>query len=370
MYYRSIAALTGLGLTLWAACSSKGKEEPDAGSPDGAVPEPDAQSKPNLVAVVGNDYVNPGELRVLDVDASAFLPNPVFTTHSDAVVRAHEGQLYVVNRFGGDSVQCLDPESGLACSAAISTGANSNPQDILFFGASAFVSRYGLGDLAKIDWPTGQIVPIPLAPFAEPDGDVNPLPASLLKDETSVYAAFQDLQSDFSVNTFGKIAVVDPADAIVTGVMTLASCYNPVSMEFTGPAINRRILVSCAGSFTQPEYKGSVVVVNPETQETERTAITAEKLKGNPGEIEVSSDTLYVVAGFPSQVQRYALGSFESLGQPLYQNNGFISTIAWFEGAKTLLVATQAGVVFVTHDGEVVGNPVIGGLPPSSITVF
>ena len=62
--------------------------------------------------------------------------------------RWHDGLLYVVNRFGQDNVQVLNPAQGFATVQQFSTGAGSNPHDIAFASpVKAYVTRYELADL-------------------------------------------------------------------------------------------------------------------------------------------------------------------------------------------------------------------------------
>ena len=56
----------------------------------------------------------------------------VAAVHSDAVMRWYGGLLYVVNRFGQDNIQVIDPAQGYATVRQFSTGNGTNPQDICF----------------------------------------------------------------------------------------------------------------------------------------------------------------------------------------------------------------------------------------------
>ena len=60
----------------------------------------------------------------------------------------YSGLIYVINRFGQDNIQVIDPGNHFATVKQFSTGNGSNPQDIAFLSATkAYVARYGSSDL-------------------------------------------------------------------------------------------------------------------------------------------------------------------------------------------------------------------------------
>jgi DNA-binding beta-propeller fold protein YncE len=69
---------------------------------------------------------------VLQPDAVA---RNVARIHSDAVVRTHDGTVYVINRLGGDNVQAIDPTMGYATRWQCSVDNGSNPHDLAFAAA-------------------------------------------------------------------------------------------------------------------------------------------------------------------------------------------------------------------------------------------
>ena len=95
----------------------------------------------------------------------------VASVNSDARVRWYGGQLYVVNRFGGDNIQVVDPTSGSTL-RQFSVGNGSNPYDIAFASATkAYVTRYESSDLWIVNPATGvHTGTVSLAAFADADG--------------------------------------------------------------------------------------------------------------------------------------------------------------------------------------------------------
>ncbi|HUK62737.1 MAG TPA: hypothetical protein VLV15_05365, partial [Dongiaceae bacterium] len=104
--------------------------------------------------VVCTDFMT-GSLGVADLATRAVTPDAA-EIGSDAVARWYDGLLYVVNRYGGDNIQVIDPSAGYATLRQFSVGNGSNPQDITFVSPTkAYVSRYGSAAIAIVNPATG-----------------------------------------------------------------------------------------------------------------------------------------------------------------------------------------------------------------------
>ena len=68
----------------------------------------------------------------LDEPHLATPADPSRRLNSDAVVQTYGGLVYVLNRFGADNVQVLDPAHNFVTTLQCSTGAGSDPSDIAF----------------------------------------------------------------------------------------------------------------------------------------------------------------------------------------------------------------------------------------------
>ena len=142
-----------------------------------ALAGPDPSTSPGPAAatkgfVITTDYSS-GTLSVVDLDTRQ-VTRDVAIISSDAVARCYQGLLYVVNRFGYDNVQVIDPARGYATLRQFSVGSGANPQDIAFASpAKAYVSRLSSPDLLIVNPASGATLgTISLAPWA--DGDGNP----------------------------------------------------------------------------------------------------------------------------------------------------------------------------------------------------
>ena len=141
----------------------------------------------------------------------------VASPHSDASLRFYGGQLYVVNRFGGDNIQVVNPAT-YATVRQFTVGNGSNPHDIAFASATkAYVTRFQSNDLWIVNPSTGAHTgTISLAAFADPDGlcdmdrlhTVGPL----------LFVSLERIRTDqgYAPDDSGLVAVVDMrTDAIV-----------------------------------------------------------------------------------------------------------------------------------------------------------
>jgi hypothetical protein len=158
----SLFAFAFLFLALFG-CGDDGNHE---------INEPEPPIPPcGRLLVLTSDFQT-GSVSVVDADSSFAARLDVAEIHPDAVARVHDGLVYVVNRFGGDNIQVLDPADGYRTVRQFSVGAGSNPHDIAFASSDhAYVSRNGSTSLLVIDPRDGsQRGEISLASFADPDG--------------------------------------------------------------------------------------------------------------------------------------------------------------------------------------------------------
>ena len=116
----------------------------------------------------------------------------------------YAGLVYVVNRFGGDNIQILDPAHGFTTIRQIPVGPGSNPHDIAVIAPDrAYVSRYGSDGLLEIDPRTGAARDtISLRRFA--DGDSIPDMDRLFYQTPYLYIALERI--DFGGGTYRPAA--------------------------------------------------------------------------------------------------------------------------------------------------------------------
>ena len=86
-------------------------------------------------AAQGRAFVFATDFASGNIASVSFGPPPVAAcnvapTCADAVLRYHQGLLYVVERFGCDNVRVLDPNASFAVVQQFSVGNGANPNDI------------------------------------------------------------------------------------------------------------------------------------------------------------------------------------------------------------------------------------------------
>jgi hypothetical protein len=230
-----------------------------------------------------------GSLSVADL-ASRAVSLDVSAVGSDAVLRYSGGLLYVVNRFGGDNIQVIDPTT-YATVRQFSVGNGSNPQDIVFISSTkAYVSRYGSASLLVVNPSNANGLPqssISLAGFADSDG--LPEMARMIKVGRYVFVACQRLTS-FAASNPSMVVVIDSqtnqvvdVDPNTAGVQAITlTLRNPVT-AFDYDRVHGRLWIGCAGDFGVLD--GGVEVINPYTFADEGVLVTEATLGGDINDV-------------------------------------------------------------------------------------
>jgi hypothetical protein len=189
--------------------------------------------------VLTTDYTS-GTLGVVDLATHAVTPD-VAAVSADPVARCYRGLVYVVNRFGYDNIQVIDPAQGYATVRQFSVGNGSNPQDIAFASPTrAYVSRLGSPDLLIVDPSTGaELGVVPLGAWA--DGDGNPEVAHLAVVGDLLFVALERL-ANFAPADTGLVVVVDmradtvyDADPAAPGVQVVRLAGMNPGTDFARP---------------------------------------------------------------------------------------------------------------------------------------
>jgi hypothetical protein len=179
---------------------------------------------------------------------------------TDAVERWYGGLLYVVNRFGFDNVQVIDPAHGYVTLRQFSVGSGSNPQDIAFASPTkAYVSRLSSPDLLIVDPSTGATLgTIPLAAWA--DGDGNPEAGAMTTAGDLLFVTLERLTNFVPADT-GLVVVIDMRADTVFDVdpstpgkqMVRLAGMNPSTafswLPAAGAGAARHVLIGCTGRY-------------------------------------------------------------------------------------------------------------------------
>jgi hypothetical protein len=215
----------------------------------------------------------------------------VASVNNDASLRFYDGLLYVVNRYGGDNVQVIDP-STYATVRQFSVGNGSNPHDIAFASPSkAYVSRYDATDLWIVNPATGvHTGTISLAGFADADG--NPEMDRLVVAGPYLFVSLEILNrnNNYLPADTARVAVIDTrADTLVDcdptrpGVQAIAlQLRNPFTSFQFDPATSR-LLIGCVGNTGGTD--GGIERIDPVNLVSTGVAITGAALGGDVDDV-------------------------------------------------------------------------------------
>jgi len=163
-----------------------------------------------------------GSLSTVEVGPPWAHDDDVRSMHPDAVMRIGNGRVFVVNRFGADNIHVLDPEASFATVRQFSTGAGSNPQDIVLYSEHrAFVPRYDRMALYEVDPVAGAITDsVSFADLADADGI--PEMSRAIYSQGRVFVAVQRLDRNGGLVwppvPPSYLAVVDPVTTTLVDV--------------------------------------------------------------------------------------------------------------------------------------------------------
>lgn len=194
-------------------------------SPDANVDQPDAGPHvvaPRALAVAG-DFGSPGvgsvakleigELRMtLNVAGGAALGDPV--------IRYIDGKVYVINRYGSNNITILDGKT-LKVEDQISTGTNSNPQDVAVVGNKLYIPAAGTAGVIVLTRGSNTKTTIDLSSLDSvgPNDGLPDCVAAYLVG-TKLYVACGLLDSFYAAEP-GKVAVIDTTTDTMTTSITL-----------------------------------------------------------------------------------------------------------------------------------------------------
>ena len=197
--------------------------------------------------VLTTDYTS-GTLSVVDL-ATRAVTCDVADVSPDPFARWYQGLLYVVNRYGYDNIQVIDPALGYATVRQFSVGNGTNPQDIAFASpAKAYVSRLGSPDLLVVDPSTGAARGVvSLAAWADADG--NPEAAHLAVVGDLLFVALGRLSNFVPADT-GLVVVVDMRADTVYDVDPLTPGTQVVRLSGMNPST---VFAAVAGGGTSPD---------------------------------------------------------------------------------------------------------------------
>jgi len=347
----------------------------------------------NAVATKGyiltTDYTS-GTLSVVDL-ATRVVTRDVAVVSSDPMARCHGGLIYVVNRYGYDNIQVIDPAQDYATVRQFSVGNGTNPQDIAFASPTkAYVSRLGSPDLLIVDPSTGlERGVVSLAAWADADG--NPEAAHLAVVGDLLFVALGRLANFVPADT-GLVVVVDmradtvyDADPRVPGAQVVRlRGLNPGTdfavLPGAGTGSDTHLYIGCTGRWG--EWDGGVEQIVVPAPDGQPDAIRSAGFV--IGEAALAGDVLDVIAdggGHPYAIVSDAAGNTSLVSwdpgsgsrlATLYAPGGYSLSDAALDGRGGLYVCNSSfaapGLFVYAAGGDTcLAGPLATGLPPIQI---
>ena len=223
-----IPFVLALGLIACADDSNNNAADAGEGADLDAAADTDAATPSAMIVSVSGDYAGTGILSTLKVPEMELTINAVAgVVGGDPALRAIGDRLFILDRFGGDSVTILDRD--LALVGQVSTGIGSNPQDLAVIGDTLYVVAWDAAGVLVIDLDdlSGVARTIDLSVLDAIDGmpDCN----SIYAVGTRLFVSCQIMdRNSFTPRGHGKIAVVDTSDDSLEMTLDLSS-NNPLA---------------------------------------------------------------------------------------------------------------------------------------------
>lgn len=378
---------------------------PEAAEP-GAAPEEAGEAEPYTRTLASDAAIPAGNTAVFFAAnwgdpigslATISLASPgiaatgrVTTDGSDAVVRSFGGRIYVVNRFGTDTIQVIDPASFAVIgnySANVAPGAGSNPQDIAVLSdQKAYITRLDAqsdsansDDLLIVRPLTGErIGSIDLTPYTTDDGERLARAAQMVLVGSRLFVCLQDLPANMllSADTNGKVVVIDTERDAVTDVIALAG-RNP--WDITYSPLTGKLYVANTGvydAFWTPQIadgNGGIEVIDGSTLASQGIVVDDANLGAEVFQVRIASAELGFVSVGGNRIASFNPTTNAIIDTNVYQTTFYALPDFSIDEERRLVVADQAaanpGAVFVdAESGAVIAGPTGVGALPVSVT--
>lgn len=323
--------------------------------------------------------------------------------HSDARAKYFNGKVYIVNRYGRDNIQILDPLNQLATISEISMGSSSNPQDIIVVGEDkAYVTRFGSNELWIINPALGaKTGAIDLSGYAPTVNNGIPDMAMMYysTDSKLLFVSLQRLAPDWSPTEYSSVIVINTVNDQVVKEIKLSWDDNGTPVYAKNPYTNFRyvskdnwqpntednndhLFLSCVGACGYKyQADGGIIAVDMVDLHCENGFIITESsinseimdfvVKSKTEAYAVTSDINYNSTFIKFNPQT---GTITSVLKTNGDNNGTLWSLALHSSGKLFMCdryALNPGVrIYDTNNNDLPlndNNPVNVGLPPLDI---
>jgi hypothetical protein len=365
------ALVLALSATILAGCDSDSPTSPNSSSGGG-------------IFIITGDF-NTGSTAFLAPDALTADIN-LLTVHGDAVARAFDGKVYVVNRLGADNILVLDQSDLRTPLIQFSVGNGSNPQDIeVVSAAKAYVTGLARADVAIFNPQDGsELGSIDLSAFA--DGDGLPELTQMAQAGSFLYVLAQRLENFAPVDVSYLVVIDTNTDSVIDmdantdGVQAVVlAAPNPNGIVVVGS----KLIVSQVSAFL--DRSGGIEVFELAADgalgSSQGLVVDEQMLDGDINGIamvdENSGFALISDENFANFVTPFDLAT-GVVGERLSDlSTGFIQSMEvdgdrLIVGDRGTFDRPEASglMIFDVNTKQVLAGPISTGLPPASIVIL
>jgi len=346
-----------------------------------------AQARGTRLAVAAANWTDPiGSIATIDLSDFSTEQALLTTDGTDVIVRTFGGRIYVVNRFGTDTVQVIDP-TDFSVVGNYSVGGGSNPQDIwVRSDEKGYVTRLDAqndadndDDILIINPLTGAISgSIDLTPYTADDGDRLARAVQMVGVDDVLYVLIQDLPSNLldAADQPGKIVAIDMVADEITGSITLEG-RNPSDITYS--PVTQKLYVVDSGVFVNfitdvNDAFGGIEVVEPDTMQTEGIAIDDADFGNYLMNIVIGENRAYTVVNGMT-LASFDLSTLTVISANLYTSPGFfVPDFTVDADGRVLLTerdANSAGIMVLEGlTGNTIAGPMDVGALPAAVSIY
>jgi hypothetical protein len=369
MQHRSLISFVLASVAGVAACGDD-KAAPDAfNTPtDGSSQLVDAPpTTVSKAVVVAGDFTtgHPGKMSTITATGTPTIVTDVAAAGAvddDPVLRRFGGDLIVVNR-GANNVTLVD-DTTFAVLDQVSTGSNSNPQDVTIADGKLYVPIYGGSGVAVIDRGSGSDAGTKIINLSVDDPDGKPNCASAYAVGTDVYVTCQLLDdgSNFVPRGSGEVFVIDSTtDTIRTSFRMQTE--NPLGLLESSNDGN--LVVGTTVGFGSGS--GCVEKITTGAAPTSACIVQNSTLGGYASRVQFlgTANMFIAVENFPTGTLDFFDGTTVT---PATGTSEVIGDVAICPSGNVVAsdTATPAGIRVFSESGELTTSAQAVGIPPTS----
>ena len=332
------------------------------------------------VTTVATDY-SVGALAVVDPETWA-TDDRITTLSSDPVVMADSGWVFVLNRYGFDTVQVFEPGALTSPVTEFSVGDRANPQAAAICGGGLFVTLHSRDYLPIYDpetgWMTGKI---DLSAFD--DGDGSPEAATMVRKADTLYVALEQFdQANNWMPAGGRVIEVGCAQRTVLRAWEVGNA--PTVHPY--PGRDDQIIIRTGVFFSETgglALDGAIRLFDLETGTLSAPLVDEQSLEANLGPV-VATETgkaVFISSDASWQYTIHCLDLNTGEHEPVQTTELYLAAMTGNDKGEAWIAARPgpadpgAGGGILVYDVDRCNNltadgPIPLSMPPYSVTFY